>query len=285
LNDLLSEEYYNEKDGTALKPEDEVVDAESLSCPTFDEVVTSPERLLTYILTRSHIHKNEVFATWYIHKDLVSAMQRHSPDALRSVFSQRLTVVRNTDSIRAIFHLIGLTLGTKGAALVRDNWERFVSTHAFSGLAFAASRCLPLEEGHAKVTDILSRMDCRDRYINKGLLTFFETQLNLDWLEENAHSPVDISWGSLAASSQFDWERAKKWLSLGRPLSLVALDALHLCACSSRKPPLLNPPSSTEFISTLEDYLSKDNVPRVREQVSTLLKFRESLVGPSPTSQ
>lgn len=281
LNDLLSEEYYDEKDGTALKPTEEVVDAELFPCPTLEEVSSSPERLLTYILTRSHVHKEGPTAKWYIHEDLVSAMTRHSPDALLSVFSERLSVIRNGEIARTIFHLIGLTLGNRGAGLVRDNWERFASTHAFSGIAFAASRCLPTEEAHKKVTDILSRMDIVKRSAAKHILHWFETPLNLDWIEENAHSPVDSSWGLLAASSRFDWERAKKWLSLGRPLNLVALDALDWCVCSGKKPPLVNPPSSKEFISTLQDYLNKDGVPRVREKVYRLLGFSQKLTSPS----
>jgi hypothetical protein len=283
LNGLLSEEYYNEIDGTALKPTEEVVDAELLSCPTLEEVASSAERLLAYILTRSHIHEEEQTAEWFIHEDLVSAMQRHSPDVLLSVFAERLSIIRNVEITRTIFHLIGLTLGTRGAALVRDNWEKFAFTDALSGIAFAASRCLPLEEAHEKVTDTLSRMDTINRSVAKHILRWFETQLNLDWIEENAHSPVDSSWGLLAASSRFDWERAKKWLSSGRPLSLVALDALDWCVCSGRKAPLVNPPSSKEFISILEDYLNKDNVRRVRERVYKLLEFCQKLT--SPTSQ
>ena len=283
LNDLLSEEYYNEKDGTALQPAEEVVDAELFPCPTLEEVASSPEQLLTYILSRSHMHEEGPLAKWYIHEDLVSAMQRHSPDVLLSVFTGRLSIIGNAEIARTIFHLIGLTLGTRGAALVRDNWEKFAFTHAFSGMAFAASRCLPLEEAHEKVTDTLSRMDIRNRSVAKHVLRWFETQLNLDWIEENAHSPVDSSWGLLAASSKFDWERAKKWLSLGRPLSLVALDALDWCVCSGRKPPLVNPPSSKEFIFILEDYLKKDNVLRVRETVYKLLEFSQKLTN--PTSQ
>jgi hypothetical protein len=288
LNDLLSEEYYNEKDGTALKPTEEVVDAELFPCPTLEEVASSPERLLTHILTRSHFHEEGPTAEWYIHQDLVSAMQGHSPNILLSVFSERLSVIRNEEMIRTIFHLIGLTLGTRGAALVRDNWKKFASTDAFSGIAFAASRCLPLEEAHEKVTETLSRMDIIKRSVAKHILPWFETPLNLDWIEENAHSPVDSLWGLLAASSKFDWGRAKKWLSLGRPLSLVALDALDWCVCSGRKPPLVNPPSSKEFISILEDYLNKDNVLRVREKVYKLLEFSQKLPGPTskaPRSQ
>lgn len=273
LNDLLSEEYYEEKDGTALKPAEEVVGAGLFPCPTLEEVSSSPERLLTYILARNHLHEEGPTAKSYIHEDLVSAMERHSPDALLSVFSDRLRVIKNVDVIRTIFHLIGLTLGDRGAGLVLDNWERLASTSAFSGIAFAASKCLPFGEAHKKVTGVLSEMDNIKRSAAKNILYWFETPLNLDWIEENVCSPVDGSWGLLAASSKFDWDRAKKWLSLGRPLSLVALDALCWCVCSGRKPPLLNPPGSKEFVSTLEDYLNKDNVPRVKEKVHELLEF------------
>jgi hypothetical protein len=280
LNDLLSEEYYNEKDGTALKPTGAVVDAELFPCPTFEEVASSPGPLLTYILTRSHIHEEEQVANWYIHKDLVAAMQRHSPEVLRSVFAERLSIIRNVEITRTIFHLIGLALGAGGAALVRDNWEKFAFTGAFNGIAFAASRCLPLEEAHEQVTDTLSRVDIIKRSVAKEVLHWFATPLNLDWIEKNAHSPVDSSWGLLAASSKLDWDRAKKWLSLGRPLSLVALDALDWCVCSGRKPPLVNPPSLKEFISILEDYRNRDNVRRVNERVDKLLEFRQKLRSP-----
>ena len=281
LNDLLSEEYYNEKDGTALKPKEEVIDAELFPCPNLEEVSGSPRQLLTYILTRSHIHEEGPVSKCYIHENLLSAMQRHSPDALITVFSDRLSAVRNAEITSTIFLLIGLTLRNKGAGLVRNNWESVASTYAFSGIAFAASICLPREEAHKKVTDILSRMDIRKRSVAKHVLHWFELSSNLDWIEENACSPVDITWGPLAASSKFDWERAKKWLALGRPLSLIALDALIWCVCTDRKPPLLNPPSSKEFISVLEDYLNKDNVPRVREKVNTLLGFSQKLKSPT----
>ncbi len=284
LNDFLGEEYYDEREGTALKPAAEVVDPGGFPCPTLEEAASSPEGLLTYILTRSHFHEEGQIQEWFIHPDLVSAMQRHSPEALLPVFAGRLSVSRNTEIIRTIFHLVGLTLRGKGAGIVRDHWEKFALTPAFSGIAFAASRCLPLEEAHARVTRILSAMNPRERGGAKEILRWFETELTLDWIEENAHPPVDISWGSLAASSNFDWERAKKWLCAGRPLSLVALDALDWCVCSGRKPPLLNPPDAQEFISVLQDYLSKDNVLRVRERVQKLLECRQNLAGPSSPS-
>ena len=88
LNDLLGDEYYDEKDGTALKPSEEVVDAALFPCPTLEEAATSPDRLLTYILSRSPFHEEGQIARWFIHPDLLSAIQRHSPDALWYVFAE-----------------------------------------------------------------------------------------------------------------------------------------------------------------------------------------------------
>jgi hypothetical protein len=267
-NDLLGEEYYWEEDGYALQATDRVENSSLFPSPTLEKEKGSPERLLTFILTRNHWH--EGFC--YINDQWVTAMKSFSPDALLPVFSERLIVIRSNEVIRTILNLAGLVLGKAGASLVRDHWDRYVSTAAFYEIAFAASQCLPTEEGYRNVTDELSKMDARRRYALKDVLRWFETPLTLDWIEENACSPVDVTWGPLAASSKFDWERAKKWLSSGRPLSLIALDALYRCVCSNVLL-LLNPPDSREFISTLKDYLNGDNVPRVRERISALLEY------------
>jgi hypothetical protein len=280
-NDFLSEEYYCEDDGRALEPEQRVVDAELFPCPVLEDVAGSVEALLTYILTRSHFHEQGPVAEWRISEDLVAAMQKHSTEELLSAFTRRLGAVKNVDLAETLFHLVGLTLGTGGSDLVRENWEKYVGAAAFRGLAFAASHCLPLEEAHQRVTLALSRMDPAERCVAKHVLEWLRTQRNLDWIEQNASSPVDSSWGLLAASSDFDWERARKWLSQGRPLSLVALDALDWCVCSGRKPALVNPPGSQEFTSTLEDYLSRDDVLRVRERVQRLLAFTPALPRPA----
>lgn len=49
----------------------------------------------------------------------------------------------------------------------------------------------------------------------------------LDWIE--AHAPasnITEDWGRLAALSDLDLMRVKGWITAGRPLSLIALDAL-----------------------------------------------------------
>lgn len=109
------------------------------------------------------------------------------------------------------------------------------------------------------------------------VLGWFESRLALDWIEDNIESPVDESWGALAARSCFDWGRLEKWLETGRPISLAALDALGFCLTRPTAPdghrykPLLDPPTEHVFRNVLEDYLETDRVPRVERVVRFLL--------------
>jgi len=131
------------------------------------------------------------------------------------------------------------------------------------------------------VTDQLGRMDPRERAICKFVLGWFESPLALDWIEDNIDSPVDESWGALAARSCFDWGRLEKWLEMGRPISLAALDALGFCLTRPTAPdghrykPLLGPPTDENFRNVLEDYLNTDQVPRVERAVGFLLSVWE----------
>jgi hypothetical protein len=75
--------------------------------------------------------------------------------------------------------------------------------------------------------------NCEDRYLNEYIqaLNFIRYDKVLEWIENNIHRTINIglSWGHLAASSCLTWDRANKWLTIGRPLSLVALDGIMFC--------------------------------------------------------
>jgi hypothetical protein len=278
LNDLLDSEHYGEN-GTALQPSTPVTNPDLFPCPTLEHEQTSPEHLLTYVLALDHWYEYEGWGyRWTIDISLINALKSYSPEILLPIIHRRLTMVRNADVIRRIFQIAGLVLGSTGAPLVRDHWDEFAPTFVFPGIAFAATQCLPVDEAYQQIADRLSKMTLRDRCASKDVLRWLKSQHTLDWIEQNGCSPVDITWGPLAASSQFDWERAKKWLSLGRPLSLIALDALSWCLRGdSRMGPLLNPPNEKEFTSTLKNYLDRDNVLRVRESISGLLGYAHIL--------
>lgn len=64
----------------------------------------------------------------------------------------------------------------------------------------------------------------------KAALLWFRSPAVLDWIEINApRANVTEDWGRLAALSDLSWSRVQTWLARGRPLSLIALDALAEC--------------------------------------------------------
>src|SRR5450755_946636 len=87
---------------------------------------------------------------------------------------------------------------------------------------------LDKDEAFAIISDEISR--CDDKQINEYIvaLNFIRHKKTLDWIEINIYrtTNININWGHLAAICHFNWDRADKWLTVGRPLSLVALDAL-----------------------------------------------------------
>ncbi len=115
-------------------------------------------------------------------------------------------------------------------------------------------------------------------------LNFIRYDKTLDWIEGNTHriKNVGINWGHVAASSHFSWDRACKWLSYGRPLSLIALDALMFCTTRGERlnqslwmreiqPKLTGNPPPEVMGNRLKEYLQTDNAPRVRSVIQEII--------------
>lgn len=114
----------------------------------------------------------------------------------------------------------------------------------------------------------------------------FQTSRTLDWIE--SHPPMFMAdepevfspwsyWGYLTAVSEFSWSRAEFWLDRGRPLSLIALDALANMDGTSESPivqeanpKLLDPVSLDLAAPILTDYATRDGVPRVEDTVALI---------------
>jgi len=127
---------------------------------------------------------------------------------------------------------------------------------------------------------------CEDKFIYDYItvLSFVRHEKALDWIERNRYriTNVGMNWGHLAASSFFNWERAHKWLGEGRPLSLIALDALFFCTTVGDRqnqspwmrqiqPKLIDKPRPQTVAETLQDYLRTDNVPRTKNAVQKII--------------
>ncbi len=134
---------------------------------------------------------------------------------------------------------------------------------------------------------------CEDLYLNEYItaLNFIRSEKVLDWIEKNIHRTTNIGlvWGHLAASSHLSWDRVNKWLTSGRPLSLVALDGLMFCTTIGERlnqspwmrqiqPKLTDNPKSEIVARELQEYLLIDNSHRIK---TTINKIIENIFDPN----
>ena len=141
------------------------------------------------------------------------------------------------------------------------------------------------DEAFRILTGIIEKTE--EQYINEyiSVLNYLQSAKVLDWIEQQSEKVKNASssWGQLAASSKFDWKRAEKWINSGRPLSLIALDALKLCTTTNERlnqspwtrelnPSLNDMPRSEKIAELIIKYQSEDNVPRVKNAVNTIIK-------------
>ena len=239
-------------------------------------ITASPDELLKAVLYRDHFHVEGQVKRWFIKNELIDQLMYYPAEVWLPIFEKRLPKLNNNDHLNTLFHLAGHLLTNLGADFIRKHWGRW-SEETFRRLTFAAIHCLPLIEAYGLVTDKLGQMDQQERLVCKFVLGWFENRLVLKWIEENVVSPIDVSWGALAARSQFDWEHFEKWLTLGRPISLVALDELGFCLTTPRAPdghqykPLINPPTEVYLKNVLKNYRKLDPAVRIRRAIGFLM--------------
>ncbi|MEC3876628.1 hypothetical protein [Chryseobacterium salviniae] len=126
-----------------------------------------------------------------------------------------------------------------------------------------------------------------NKYLNECLAAFNYIQYEkcLDWIEENISKTknITLSWGHLAAISKFNWRIAEKWIDSGRPLSLVALDAINFCTTKGEKlnmsvimreidPKIIDHPKYEIIAEKVQEYKIKDPSPRVKRIVDKIME-------------
>ena len=148
---------------------------------------------------------------------------------------------------------------------------------------------MPLDDAWNLTTDFIARSEnVRE---NAQSLGWFRSDRTLHWIEEqlpDLEVPVTQDWGRLAAISQLSWQRVESWLSLGRPLSLVALDSLVACYhydtlnLKRIQPKLASTATESSMVAVLERYAADDDVPRVTRTVSRIKSDLAAIVGSGP---
>lgn len=272
---LLHDDFYDE-DGTALQPMERVDEPARFPAPTLDMVARDAELLLDYSITR-----------WSLQPPVINAWLALEPLKIRKALSVRFAVTKNLPVRSKLFEICALALRESGADFVRYAWGEYPTAVPLLPLAQASAACLPLVEGFDRVSTALEPEVRKKKWDLIVSLSYFQSANALNWIELNIKEPITEAWGYLAAASQIDWPRVENWLRRGRPLSLVALDALT--AISRPPTPLLksiklrlhNPPNIVSYQRELNEYARTDTSPRVQQRADILLRAAESLLQPA----
>lgn len=268
---LLHDDFYDE-DGNADQPEERVEHPERYPAPTLELAMQDAELLLDYSITR-----------WNFSHELVNAWSAFPKSEVLVTIKNRFETTRNAGIRDRILEICASCLAERGMEFVRTAWSHYPNELALPSLAEASAACLPYREGYDRVIEALERLDGKHKRNLMFTLGYFRSAETLDWIEENISDPISDSWGYLSAASTADWARLKAWIDEGRPLSLVAIDALR--AYQQLPTPMLKkrgiriatPPTREELTIVLEEYADRDPVPRVRQRIDSILHNYELL--------
>lgn len=262
---LLHDDFYDE-DGSAGQPQEDVVDAAALPAPILSDVSSNLESLLDFSITR-----------WWFRPELAATWKKHAPDEVGQVLSRRFAANTNLCVRARILEVTAAAWGRSGAEFVRYAWGEYPAQVDLPALAEASAGCLPDGEGLDCVIAALGALEDRQKRDLMFALAYFRSPRVLDWIEDNVFEPITESWGYLAAASSLDWPRVARWLDSGRPLSLIAIDALLAIICPRTpllrrfQPKLQGLPEMLTVKEALAQYRERDAVPRVQQRMDAVL--------------
>lgn len=273
---LLHDDFYGE-DGMASQPDEEVQEPERFPMPSLDEVGGGADSLLDYSITQ-----------WRLDDKVIECWGCLPMDEVCLALHRRFGATRNA-AVRSVILEVAAITGGPAADLVRQAWREYPDGVPFWSLVQASASCLPFEDGFARAEQALADMPAKARRDSLSALSHFRSPRALLWIERNAVEPSNEVWGRLAAASSFSWQKAQQWLGSGRPLNLIAIDALLAIAdprtpfLRSLQPKLDAPPDEHEFRLVLGAAVVADPVPRVEQRVGHLLSKWSELKGASST--
>jgi hypothetical protein len=255
---LLHDDFYDE-DGKADQNRIPVEHSKLFRAPTLQTVSGKLEALLDFAITR-----------WWLREEVVAALSAYPQSLLLSAVSD-LARDRPIDWVqRRCYEIAARVLGPAARQWIDENWDRGSSVATIFAFLEAAASCLPRDEAVPRAIEAVEGTGTRDLSVLAMGLAYFQSPRVLDWIESQVRPPVSDRWGWLAARSCFTWHTAARWLDSGRPMSLVALDALASALCPppvGRLPTIIgevrDAPAVSDMIEHMRDYARRDPVPRV----------------------
>ncbi len=266
----LHDDFYDYDTGEATQPHAEVADADQFPFPKFDQIKNDLNQLIDFS-----------FVQYFTDEFVIKALQQFDP--LKVLERLQEKVAYNRAINYKAYEMAEKVVGKAAGAWIKQEWSN--RREGELGIfAEAMVNCLNFGEAFEILTNELEQKD--DRFLTENFLTlrYFKNSQTLDWIEKvcNRISNVSFNWGELAASSQFSWQRAEKWLAMGRTLSLIALDALIYCTVNGERlneslwmrelnPRLIDNPQPEVVAKRLHEYLLTDSVPRTKNAVNHII--------------
>lgn len=267
---LLHDDFYDYYTGEATQPEIDVLEADKFPFPDFEQIKTDLNRLINF-----------AFVQHFTDEKVIEQLRHFDKQEVLKIVDSKVSYNRAINY--KAYEVVARVVERTAESWIKNEWTNRKEDELLL-FAKAIAKCLDFDEAFEILTKELESGE--DKFLSENVyaLLYFQSDKTLDWIEKVSSRIKNVSsnWGQLAASSQFAWHRADKWLTIGRPLSLVALDALSLCTTTGDRlnqslwlrqlqPKLIDNPRPELIANRLRDYLTVDSVPRTKNAVKTII--------------
>jgi hypothetical protein len=273
LSFYLHDDFYDEH-GKALQPAAKVARAGDYPAPTLEQSTASLESLLEFCSTRFSLGPREHLA-----------LAQFPREELLAAVASRLDYPIAPQDKFMCFDIAVNVLQKSAADLFRKHFaDMRVSSPSL--WASAAVKCLPHDEAMGLISDVAdTARDSKSLMDAAAALEHRRSPDSLEWIERTIGKPPSVLqfWGELAAKSHPTWPRLRGWIAQGRPLSLVALDAMWAIArlrdtkSHFNDAILAKVDDRDEVVAALRAYGAKDTVPRVTRDVKAIIENIDSI--------
>ncbi|NDV66696.1 hypothetical protein [Bacteroides sp. 224] len=214
----LHDDFYDYDTGEACQPETDVVDADKYPFPTFEEVKNNLPRLIDYS-----------FVQYFTEDNVICQLKQFNKAEILEIIDCK--VAYNHSIAYKAYEIVAKVVGRAAEEWTKTQWQNREEGAGINEYAELIAASLPSDDAFRLITTELATLNDSDFANSISALLYMKSEKTLDWIENQTGKMKNIGqdWGQLAASSQFSWQRCAKWLKAGRPLSLIALDALYMC--------------------------------------------------------
>ena len=267
----LHDDFYDYETGEAFQPKIAVPNIDKFKFPQYDEIKNDLSQLLNYSVVQ-----------FYTDEYVINQLKKFDKKELIQILKNKVEYNRGINY--KAYEIAGKVTKSESYNWIKEEWQAR-RNNELQIFAEPISNSFESKEAFEVITQELESKD--DKYLGENIsaLLYLQSPMVLDWIEsvQNRISNVNSQWGQLAASSKLDWNRSNSWLESGRPLSLIALDALNFCTTKGKRlnqslwmrklnPTLLNSPKSDLIAKKLKEYESIDNVPRTRNTINRIIE-------------